>query len=328
MPLLLAAGASPLLPDRGFLYLPLHVAAQQGDPAVVRLLLEAASQAANMTPGAPRLGQLTPLHVAAMHGQVEAARLILKTAPHAALQKRLGCLPIHLAATAEDPVRSAALVWMLLAPAPEGAAAMDVKAKTPLHHAALYGNTAAARLLVRAAPAAAPAAMKIALARAVEAATAPPPPPPIPAPDPAGGPPAAAAAALLMMQRAPPLKPPHAYLAAAACMVPFVPPNASLPLLMRIVGLALPLFPFVAAHWPLTAAQWQQVPTPCPGLARALPIVLRRSEAEAALLVARLPAADSARLQAFALALHSTQRRLAIHLPGELVGRILSHFSS
>lgn len=110
-------------------------------------------------------------------------------------------------------------------------------------------------------------------------------------------------------------------------MVPAVSSDVLLPLLVPRVDLALSLFPDLAEHWPLTA-QWRQVPTPCPGLGRALPFVLHRSEAEAALLVAHLPAADSACLRTFALALHRAQRRLAIHLPRELVGRVLCLFAA
>jgi len=84
----------------------------------------------------------------------------------------------------------------------------------------------------------------------------------------------------------------------------------------------------VAVHWPLTAAQWQQVPAPCPGLGGALPAVLARSEAEAALLVPRLPPADAARLRTFALALHRAQRRMHIFLPAELARHVLSLFDA
>ena len=79
-------------------------------------------------------------------------------------------------------------------------------------------------------------------------------------------------------------------------------------------------------HWPLTAAQWEQVPTPCPSLGTALPAALQRSQAEAAALVARLPAGGSARLRTFALALRRSQRRLNVYLPAELADRILCLF--
>ncbi|PSC72651.1 Tocopherol chloroplastic [Micractinium conductrix] len=47
---------------------------------------------------------------------------------------------------------------------------------------------------------------------------------------------------------------------------------------------APPLYTLVAASQPLTPAQWERVPTPCPGLGTALPAVLERSASEAALL--------------------------------------------
>ena len=37
-----------------------------------------------------------------------------------------------------------------------------------------------------------------------------------------------------------------------------------------------PLYADLAAHFPLNAAEWQRVPTPCAGLGRALPAVLAR----------------------------------------------------
>lgn len=52
------------------------------------------------------------------------------------------------------------------------------------------------------------------------------------------------------------------------------------------------------------------VPCPCPGLGRALPAVLARSEAEAAQLVARLPPGDGQRLRTSALSLHRRQQQL------------------
>lgn len=80
----------------------------------------------------------------------------------------------------------------------------------------------------------------------------------------------------------------------------------------------------LATHLPLTPQQWQRLPTPCPGLGRALPAVLARSEAEAAVLVAHLPPADAARLRTAALSLHRLQRGLQLELPAHLVGRMLA----
>ena len=70
------------------------------------------------------------------------------------------------------------------------------------------------------------------------------------------------------------------------------------------------------------------MPAPCPGLGRALPAVLQRSDAEAARLAAHLPAADRQRLRAFALALHRRQQRLRVYLPSAIMHRILSLFDA
>lgn len=86
-----------------------------------------------------------------------------------------------------------------------------------------------------------------------------------------------------------------------------------------------PLYARLAAHRALTAQQWQLVPAPCPGVAPALPAVLARSPSEAACLVARLPAADRARLQAALLALHRAQRTtVGVELPQAMLPALLA----
>ena len=60
------------------------------------------------------------------------------------------------------------------------------------------------------------------------------------------------------------------------------------------------------------------MPSSCAGLGAALPAVLRRSEAEAALLVARLPPAAQQRLRTVALCLVRTHS-LSAPLPTPLV---------
>ncbi|PRW33130.1 ankyrin repeat PH and SEC7 domain containing [Chlorella sorokiniana] len=56
----------------------------------------------------------------------------------------------------------------------------------------------------------------------------------------------------------------------------------------------------------------------------ALPAVLQRSEAEAALLVARLPEPERRRLHTAALCLHRAEIRSQVWLPQPLVWRILA----
>ena len=84
-----------------------------------------------------------------------------------------------------------------------------------------------------------------------------------------------------------------------------------------------PLCVLLAARQPLTPADWQQLPAPCPGLGAALPAVLARSEAEAAQLVARLPPADKQRLRTAALCIGRVERSGGLHLPGDVLRPLL-----
>ena len=70
-------------------------------------------------------------------------------------------------------------------------------------------------------------------------------------------------------------------------------------------------------------AEWVRVPNSCPGLAAALPAVLRRSTDEAGLLVRRLPPTDRERLRVAALCLVRVQRLHGLELPAELLHRLL-----
>jgi len=72
---------------------------------------------------------------------------------------------------------------------------------------------------------------------------------------------------------------------------------------------ALPFYPGLVARCPLTAKQWAQVPLACPRLGTALPAALRRSEAEAALLVRHMPDHERHYLRTLALYLGIAQRR-------------------
>jgi ankyrin repeat protein len=75
--------------------------------------------------------------------------------------------------------------------------------------------------------------------------------------------------------------------------------------------LVLSLFNAAISRMPLTQHDWQLLPSPCSGLAAALPAVLQRSDAEAARLVAHLPDAERARLRLLTLCLsRASQRRL------------------
>ncbi|KAL4425174.1 hypothetical protein ABPG75_009190 [Micractinium tetrahymenae] len=83
-----------------------------------------------------------------------------------------------------------------------------------------------------------------------------------------------------------------------------------------------PLYAALVARQPLTAEQWAQVPSPCAGLGAALPAVLERSTAEAALLVQHLCAEERARLRAAAICL--SQGRGLPALPTPLLLRVLA----
>jgi hypothetical protein len=114
----------------------------------------------------------------------------------------------------------------------------------------------------------------------------------------------------------------------ASLLLRHTPPDLAVPALNhaeRLAGrLAETLLPLLVYHWPLTASQWQAIPSPCPGLACVLPTVLARSEAEAAALVAHLPAVSKACLRTAALGLHRIQHLLQLQLPREVLGHILS----
>ena len=76
-----------------------------------------------------------------------------------------------------------------------------------------------------------------------------------------------------------------------------------LPALLRRGNAALPLYPDLAASWPLPEAQWRWFPAPYASLAAALPAVLARPQAEARPLVQHLQPGQRQRRRTFALGL-------------------------
>ena len=158
---LLAAGARADQPD-GYGWLPLHSASRYGHEGVVRLLLEAAPDAAM----AADTGGFTPLHHAAGAsssgaGNYEIVQLLLEAAPTAALMlNMIKEAPIHIAALRNNT----APMQLLLEAAPEVAYAQDAAGRTPLQWALSYcferpseQVMETARCLLRAAPAMQPA---------------------------------------------------------------------------------------------------------------------------------------------------------------------------
>lgn len=84
------------------------------------------------------------------------------------------------------------------------------------------------------------------------------------------------------------------------------------------------LFAALAAAHALTPAQWARLPTPCRKLGTALPAVVRRSRAEAGLLVKHLPWAARERLYWGALCVDRAAERLGAPLPPHLLTRVLA----
>ena len=333
--------------------LPLHEAVRRGADRAVRAVIDTAPEAAMM---AESTGEL-PLHVAAMVGNADTVRLLLAAAPQAAVMAdSSGSAPLHHAVTCWDATKvgasaEAEIVQLLLAAAPQAAMAADNIGMLPLHRALdNRGSTgeAAVPLLLAAAPGAAMvadeaewlplhySAMRSAdavgqlLGVAPQAAMA---------ADDGGRLPlhyaSSEAAAQLLLAAAPatamvrdaggclPMAAQleFGHLAAARAVLPATEAHAALAVLAAAGGMALPLLADIAYQRPLSRADWQLVPTPCPGLFAALPAVARRSRAEAGQLVRRLLPAERQRLQASALC-------LSRFLPAPLCAAILVHVVS
>lgn len=292
---LLDAGASPTLATSAGM-LPIHAAAMDRHTEALRILLNAAPATASATDDAG----VTPLLAACRAGaHPEAVRLLLEAAPQAAT---MACattnqLPIHVAAVSHNGGQA---MQLLLQAAPQTATARDSDGRMPLHHAARVVRVASVRALLAADPAAACAVDSCGRMPLVEV--------------------------LDILARQDNRSAANYIREVAFCIADCMPPAAALAVASGYphAHACLPLFPHIATRHALDASQWQLVPTPCPGLAAALPAVFNRSTVEAALLVAHLPPSERHRLRIFALCLARTQRQLRLHLPGPLVGRILS----
>ena len=113
--------------------------------------------------------------------------------------------------------------------------------------------------------------------------------------------------------------------ATARCLLDATPVEEGLREMVRAGPAARALWPFfVVRHCPLSREQWAQLPTPCPGLGRALPRMFGHSAEQARLLVQHLPPSDAEQLRCAALCLARLQRVLDQPLPGPIVGRIVS----
>ncbi|KAL4425191.1 hypothetical protein ABPG75_009207 [Micractinium tetrahymenae] len=265
----------------------LHAAAGRGHTACVQALLAAGAD--------PNLGDSRdcgPLHAAALSGRPACVAALLAGGAAADSSSLAGAVARH-GLSAADMAASAACVQQLLAAGARPAAPGPLAWAT-VHTAAYSGNAPALRLLLAAQPDAA-------LFRTSEGQT------------PLG---------LALSGRHP---------AAALCLLQhsvLPPPREVLSLLQQRQGPYInwlpPLYDALAARQPMTAAEWALVPTPCDGLGAALPAVLERLTAEAALLVQHLPSADRQRLQTAVLCLSRTQQKLRLALPAPLVWRMLA----
>lgn len=115
---------------------------------------------------------------------------------------------------------------------------------------------------------------------------------------------------------------PPAAQALEALELPCISPYGACPGFVVLAPTPPALYAPLVARLALTPGEWRRVPTPCPGLAAALPAVLERSEAEAGQLVRRLPRNERQHMQATLLWLAAMQRRHGTALPPELHRRI------
>eukprot|EP00887_Chlorella_sp_A99_P001698 scaffold8.g1698.t1 len=292
--LLAVAPGDAMEPD-GWGQLPLHLACKAGHTRAAAVLLAAAAAAAWVpTCHKGRKGGLLPLHYAAEGGHMAVVQLLLDAAPAAASTGDAARqLPLHLAARRGH----AAAVELLLAAAPGAASATACEGDLPLYWASTGGHADVVALLLAAAPdterhrviAGRFSLRRLAFHDAWRHL--------------------AVARVMLERSTAPPAEILDDLLAVGRSVGAIHTPDWGV------------LFADLAASRALSPADWARLPTPCPGLARALPAVLARSPAEAAQLVARLPDAARGRLRALGLSL---QRRLRLELPESIVQRILA----
>ncbi len=230
------------------------------------------------------------MHHECRYGQphlLQAALMMLQVRPGAAwLQNGSGELPLH---TACQHGRIG-LVAPLLAAAPAAATMHDARGWLPLHWAADKGHLGAVLQLLAAAPHTATAATRGAMPGVT----------PVQLAVNSGHPEVVAA-----LLGACPTADAISALGAAG--------EAALPVLVNAI----------AAGPALTLRQWGLVPSPCPGLGRALPAALKHSHAQAAQVVSRLPEEDRQRLPAAALCLARLQRTLGLSLPKPAMERVL-----
>eukprot|EP00887_Chlorella_sp_A99_P001706 scaffold8.g1706.t1 len=248
-------------------------------------------------PTMPPRGLWSPLLNAAAEGDAAAIHRILAESPGAAMDHRFCWLPLHVASSHGH----AAAVAELLAAAPQAASVTGPGRKLPLYFAAVNGHAAVVQLLLAAAPQTERAKTdrgKRALVLAASQGHLP------------------AVRVLVERSAAPPAE------LIANLLEVWDKPYGGLPS-KKSKKTACALLTDLAASRSLSPADWAALPTPCPGLAHALPAVLARSPAEAAQHVAHLLDTARGRLRALVLSLARLQRRLGLKLPESIVRRIL-----
>ncbi|KAI7839790.1 hypothetical protein COHA_006589 [Chlorella ohadii] len=269
---------------------PLHLAAQSGcDDAVAVLLQAAPAVAAVVSP-------FTPLYAAAEYGHTQVVRRLLQAASETAMQPAEDFphqLPLHVA-VAGGHVEA---VSVLAAAQPAALNQRDGNSRTPVGVALLSESLPSHTRQ---------ALLHTLLAALSDAETA-----------------EADVQQLLLTEMQLCLE--AGNLAAARLLLPCV---HCTPALLQLLsnydvggkGVERSLFAELAEREPFSSEQWVAVPSPCHGLAAALPAVLERSKAEAGQLVAHLSTRQRQRLRTAALCLHRASWR---QLSGALNRRIL-----
>ena len=247
--------------------------------------LELARQVPQAAPAAAAASTVAgrwPLHAAAFGGHESLVRLLLEAAPTSVtVADERGVLALRLAARQGHE----AVVRLLLQAVPAAITAGDALGGLPLHWAVLGGHEAVVRLLLETAPAAATAETFDGFSPLRIAFD-------------------------------------HGHVSVARAVLGTGPAAAALAALAAGGETALPPFAdslLAPSRLPLTAANWALLPSPCPGIERALPAALACSPDQAAQVARRLPPADRVRVRTAAVCLSR-----CCGLPRELTALILA----
>ena len=127
--------------------IPLWLAAYYDQPEVYKLFFEH-TRARNLPFNSPNSSDLeTPLHQAAKNGNLEISKLIVGEMANISQRTYLmGYTPLHHAAMFLDPKKTE--VFKLIFENVQDKEPKDNKGRTPLHHAAKYGNLELCKLII------------------------------------------------------------------------------------------------------------------------------------------------------------------------------------